>query len=138
MAKLIYVTNVSLDGYIEDEHGNFDFGPTDDELFAFFTHLLRPVSTYLYGRRLYNAMAVWETDTALGGRSELFAGFANVWKAASKIFYSTTLDAVSTSNSRLERHFDADLVRDLKASASGDLTVGARLSRGTRSRRNGR
>ena len=124
MAKLIYVSNVSLDGYIEDEHGRFDWTEPDDELFAFITDLVRPVGTHLYGRRLYDTMAVWETDPALAAQSEAIADFANVWQAADKVVYSTTLDAVSTANTRLERTFDPASVRDMKASATRDLTVG--------------
>ena len=134
MAKLIYVTNVSLDGYIEDERGAFDWLPMDDEVFALYTDLLRSVGTFLYGRRLYEAMAVWETDAALATQSDLMADFASAWKAASKVVYSTTLTAVSTADTRLERHFDPAAVHELKATASGDLTVGGanprrRLSR---------
>lgn len=124
MAKLIYVSNVSLDGYIEDEHGSFDWTATDDELFAFITDLVRPVGTYLYGRRMYDTMAPWETDPALAAQSELMGDFANVWQAASKVVYSTTLDAVSTAKTRLERNFDPASVRDMKASTTSDLTVG--------------
>ncbi|HEY2811895.1 MAG TPA: dihydrofolate reductase family protein, partial [Acidimicrobiales bacterium] len=124
MAKLIYVSNVSLDGYIEDEHGRFDWTAPDDELFAFITDLVRPVGTYLYGRRLYDTMAVWETDPALAAQSELMADFANVWQAADKVVYSTTLDAVSTAKTRLEHNFDPASIRDMKASATRDLTVG--------------
>ena len=124
MAKLIYATNVSLDGYIEDEHGSFDWTAPDDELFAFITDFVRPVGTYLYGRRLYDTMAVWETEPALAAQSELMADFANVWQAADKVVYSTTLDAVSTAKTRLERTFDPASVRDMKASATSDLAVG--------------
>jgi dihydrofolate reductase len=124
MAKLIYLTNVSLDGYIEDEHGGLDWGAPDDELFAFITDLVRPVGTYLYGRRLYNTMAVWENDPALAAQSELMTDFANIWQAADKVVYSTTLGAVSTAKTRLERTFDPASVRKLKASATSDLTVG--------------
>ena len=124
MAKLIYVTNVSLDGYIEDAHGRFDWTAPSEEVFAFITDVVRPVGTYLYGRRLYETMAVWETQPALAAESELRADFANVWQAADKIVYSTTLDAVSTANTRLERRFDPDSVRDMKTSAARDLTVG--------------
>ncbi|MDZ5447711.1 dihydrofolate reductase family protein [Micromonospora sp. 4G57] len=124
MAKLIYVTNVSLDGYIEDEGGAFDWFPPDDEVFAFTTDLLRSVGTFLYGRRLYESMAVWETDAALAGQSELMADFATAWKAANKVVYSTTLAAVSTADTRLERRFDPAAVHELKATASSDLTVG--------------
>ena len=124
MAKLIYVTNVSLDGYMEDESGAFDWFPPGDEYFAFITDLLRSAGTFLYGRRLYEAMAVWETDAALAAQSDLMADFANAWQAASKVVYSTTLAAVSTADTRLERRFDPAAVRELKATASSDLTVG--------------
>jgi dihydrofolate reductase len=124
LTKLIYVTNVSLDGFIEDEHGSFDWTAPDDELFAFITDLVRPVGTHLYGRRLYDSMAVWETDPALAGQSELMADFANVWKAADKVVYSKTVDAVSTGRTRLEHDFEPGSVREMKASANRDLTVG--------------
>ena len=124
MADLIYVTNVSLDGFIEDEHGNFDWNPPDDDVFAFITDLIRSVGTYLYGRRLYETMAVWETDSALAADSKLNGDFARVWQAADKIVYSTTLDAVSTANGRLERRFDPESVRTMKGAASSDLMVG--------------
>ncbi|MEV4535869.1 dihydrofolate reductase family protein [Asanoa sp. NPDC049518] len=124
MAKLIYVTNVSLDGYIEDERGAFDFGAPDDELFAFTTDILRSASTFLYGRRLYESMAVWETDAALAAKSDLMAEFSRVWQAAGKVVYSTTLTSVPTADTRMEDHFDPAAVRELKATASKDLTVG--------------
>ena len=124
MAKLIYVSNVSLDGYTEDEHGSFDWAAPDDEFFAFITDLIRPVGTYLYGRRMYDTMAPWETDPALAAQSELMADFANVWQAADKVVYSTTLNAVPTAKTRLEHTFDPASVRDMKASATRDLTVG--------------
>src|SRR3954469_10182649 len=124
MAKLIYVANVSVDGYIEDAHGSFEWTEPNDDVFRFITDLMRPVGTYLYGRRLYETMAVWETQPALAAQSELMADFANVWQAADKIVYSTTLQAGSTANTRLERRFDPDSVRDIKTSAASDLTVG--------------
>jgi dihydrofolate reductase len=124
MAKLIYVTNVSLDGYIEDADGKFEWTAPLDEVFAFITDVVRPVGTYLYGRRLYETMAVWEADLTLAAQSELRADFANVWQAADKIVYSTTLPEVSTNNTRLVRRFDPDSVREMKTSAAGDLTVG--------------
>jgi dihydrofolate reductase len=124
VAKLIYVTNVSLDGYIEDERGAFDLFPPDEEVFAFITDLIRSVGTFLYGRRLYETMAVWETDGSLAAQSEPMADFAEAWRAADKVVYSTTLSTVSTANTRLERHFDPAGVHELKAAASNDLTVG--------------
>ncbi len=124
MTKLIYLTNVSLDGYIEDERGAFDWFPRDDEVFAFTTGLLRSVGTLLYGRRLYELMAVWETDAALAAQSDLMADFASAWQAANKVVYSTTLTTVSTADTRLERHFDPAAIRQLKTTAGSDLTVG--------------
>jgi dihydrofolate reductase len=124
MAKLIYVTNVSLDGYIEDRHGAFDLFTPDEEVFASTTDLLRSVGTFLYGRRLYETMAVWETNDALGAQPGVMADFATAWQAASKVVYSTTLAAASTANTRIERHFDPVAVRELKTTASSDLTVG--------------
>src|SRR3954464_8549174 len=124
MTKLIYLTNVSLDGYIEDERGAFDWFPPDDEVFAFTTDLLRSVGTLLYGRRLYESMAVWETNAALAAQSDLTADFASAWQAANKVVYSTTLTAVSTADTRIERQFDPAAVRELKATASSDLLVG--------------
>ena len=129
MAKLIYITNVSVDGQIEDEHGSFDWTQPADDVFAFITDLVRPLGTYLYGRRIYDTMAVWETDPALVGQSEVMAEFANVWQAADKVVFSTTLDAVSTARTRLERSFDAESVREMKAAATSDLCVsGANLA----------
>ncbi len=124
MGMLIYVSNVSLDGFIEDERGTFDWTAPSDEVFAFITDLVRPVGTHLYGRGLYETMAVWENDPALAAQSELMADFAHVWQAADKIVYSTTLDGVSTARTRLERRFDPDSIRGMKAAASRDLTVG--------------
>ena len=124
MAKLIYATNVSLDGYIEDVRGAIDMGPLDDELLAAYTDLLRSAGTFLYGRRLYEAMAVWETDAALAAQSGLRADFATAWQAADKVVYSSNLAAVRTERTRLEHQFDPASVRDRKASAPRDLTVG--------------
>jgi dihydrofolate reductase len=124
MAKLIYASNMSLDGYTEDARGALDWAPPDDDVFAFITGLMRSAGTYLYGRRMYDAMAVWETDGALAAQSDLMAEFASVWQAAHKVVYSTTLAAVSTADTRLERHFDPGAVRDLKTAANRDLLVG--------------
>ena len=124
MAKLIYASNMSLDGWTEDEDGGFDWAPPDDDVFAFITQLMRSAGTYLYGRRMYETLAVWETDSSLGARSDLMADYARAWQAASKIVYSSTLTAPPTANSRVERHFDPRAVRELKAAAGADLLVG--------------
>jgi dihydrofolate reductase len=124
MTKLIYATNFSLDGYIEDERGSFDFGRPDDELFRCHTELIQSAGTLLYGRRLYEGMSVWETDATLAARSEPMADFAAAWQKADKIVYSTTLTAATTAKTRIERHFDPAAVRELKAAASSDLTIG--------------
>jgi dihydrofolate reductase len=124
MAKLVYASNVSLDGCTEDERGALDWAPPDDDVFVFITGLMRSAGTYLYGRRMYETLAVWETDPALAARTELTADYARAWQAADKVVYSTTLDAPSTANTRLERRFDPDEVTELKAAAGGDLLVG--------------
>jgi dihydrofolate reductase len=120
--KLATIANVSVDGYIEDDQGSIDFTDPVDDVFSFITDLVRSFGTYLYGRRMYETMAVWETDPALAAQSELTADFASVWQQADKVVYSTTLAAASTAKTRLERSFDADSIRDMKASA--DLTIG--------------
>ena len=124
MAKLIYLTNTSLDFFIEDESGSFNWTEPDDELFAFITDLVRPIGTHLYGRRLYEAMALWETEPALAAQSPLTADFADLWCGADKVVYSTTLEDVFTKRTRLERSFDPATVRGLKASSPHDLMVG--------------
>jgi dihydrofolate reductase len=124
MARLIYASNVSLDGCTEDEHGAFDWAPPDDDVFASITELMRSAGTYLYGRRMYETMAVWETDSTLAARSELTADYAKVWQAADKVVYSSGLASPSTANTRLERHFDPAAVQDLRAAATRDLLVG--------------
>lgn len=124
MAKLIYASNMSLDGFTEDERGAFDWAPPDDSVFASITELMRSAGTYLYGRRMYETLAVWETDSTLGARSDLMAEYANAWQAADKVVYSSTLAAPLTANTRLQRHFDPGAVINLKATASSDLLVG--------------
>jgi dihydrofolate reductase len=123
MAKLIYVLNVSLDGYIADEDGKFDWTTPDEEYMSFINDLERPVGTYLYGRRMYELMQVWETDPAAAAQSPRSREFAEIWQAADKVVYSRTLATASTTRTRIERDFDPEAVRQLKA-AERDLTVG--------------
>lgn len=124
MAKLIYSFLVSMDGYVADEDGKFDWAMPDEEVHAFVNDLQRPVGTYLYGRRLYETMICWETDPTLAAQSAVLRDFADQWQAAEKIVYSTTLEQVSTSKTRIERTFSPDALRQLKATAGHDLTVG--------------
>ena len=124
MAKLMYSAITSLDGYIEDENGRFDWAVPDDEVHAFINDLERHVGTYLYGRRMYETMAVWETDHTLAAQSPLMRDYAQIWQAADKIVYSKTLETVSTARTRIERDFDPEGVRQIKASAPSDLSVG--------------
>ncbi len=124
MAKLIYGSNMSLDGWTEDSRGAFDWAPPDDDVFVSITELMASAGTYLYGRRMYETLAVWETDPTLAARSDLTARYAAVWQAADKVVYSSTLTEPVTTSTRLERHFDPAAVHDLKAAASRDLLVG--------------
>ena len=122
MANLIYSTLMSLDGYTEDEHGDFGWATPSEEVHAFVNELERPVGTYLYGRRMYETMAGWETGTF--GSSAATREFAHIWRAADKVVYSRSLDRVSTERTRLERSFDPEAVRRLKADADRDLSIG--------------
>jgi dihydrofolate reductase len=124
MAKLIYSAIASLDGYVADEDGNFDWAVPDDEVHAFINDLDRPLGTYLYGRRMYETMVGWETDPALADRSPLMRDFAEIWQAADKIVYSRTLERVTIARTRIERDFDPEAVRQMKAAAGHDLMVG--------------
>jgi dihydrofolate reductase len=124
MADLIYASNMSLDGCTEDEHGALDWAPPDDDVFTSITDVMRSAGTYLYGRRMYETMAVWETDPTLAAQSQLRSDYADVWQSADKVVYSTTRADVSTAKTRLERHFDAAAVHDLKVAARSDLLVG--------------
>ena len=123
MAHLIYSTICSLDGYVADADGNFNWAAPDEEVHAFVNELERPVGTYLYGRRMYEVMTFWETvDT--GPEPQVMRDFAEIWRAADKVVYSRTLGEVSSTKTRLEREFDPDPVRRLVSSADRDVGVG--------------
>lgn len=125
MAQLIYLAMTSLDGFIEDEDGEFGWAEPSDEVHAFVNDLARTSGTFLYGRRMYETMVVWETDPTLGARPGVSADFARTWQAADKVVYSTTLSpAVPTRRTRVERVFDPDAIRQMKASAERDLMIG--------------
>ena len=123
MARLIYMAIASLDGYVADEDGKYDWAMPDDEVFGFVNDFERPVGTYLYGRRLYEEMIGWET-LPHAGQSPLILDFAQIWRAADKVVFSRSLEAVSTARTRIERDFDPEAVRQMKARADRDITVG--------------
>ncbi len=123
MAKLIYSMITSLDGYAEAAEGGLGTGAEDPEVHSFINELSRPVGTYLYGRRMYETMLYWETAHTDPDLPPHILDYARVWQAADKIVYSTTLESVESGNTRLERTFDADAVRTLKAESDRDLTV---------------
>ena len=122
MAKLIYSAITSLDGYVADEDGSFDWAVPDEEVHAFINDLERPIGTYLYGRRLYEVMVGWETAPA--DQRPVMRDFAEIWQAAEKVVYSRTLETVSSARTRIERDFDPEAVRQMKAPAGRDITVG--------------
>jgi dihydrofolate reductase len=124
MAKLIYSAISSLDGYVEDEAGNFDWAAPDEEVHAFVNDLERQVGTYLYGRRMYETMVYWETAHTVADQTPVMLDFAEIWQAADKIVYSKTLETVSSARTRLERDFDPEAVRRMKATAGRDISVG--------------
>lgn len=115
MAKLIYFTPASLDGYIADGTGNFDWSAPSEEVLAFINDFLRPIGIYLYGRKTYETMAVWETPEVIPGRTPAMLDFARIWQAAEKIVYSQSRETVSTPKTHLEREFHPQAVRELKA-----------------------
>ncbi len=121
MAKLIYSAIASLDGYISDSDGKFDWAAPDEEVHAFVNDLERPIGTYLYGRRMYETMVFWET---MDDPAPIMRDYAQLWRAADKVVYSRTLDAVSTRRTRLERELDAPAVRALVADAARDVSIG--------------
>ena len=122
MAKLIYSAITSLDGYVADEDGSFDWAVPDDEVHTFVNDLERPIGTYLYGRRMYEVMVGWETAPA--DQRPITQDFAEIWQAADKVVYSKTLETVSSARTRIERDFDPEAVRQMKATAGRDITVG--------------
>jgi dihydrofolate reductase len=124
VAKLIYSAIASLDGYVADESGAFDWAAPDEEVHAFVNDLERPVGTYLYGRRMYAVMVAWETMHTVPDLPPAMRDFTGIWQAADKIVYSRTLAAVSSARTRLERAFDPEAVRRMKARGERDLSVG--------------
>ena len=124
MADLIYAAQTSLDGYIADENGDFDWAAPDSDVHAFINDLERPIGTYLYGQRLYETMVYWETSGAEPGRSPAERDYAKLWRAADKVVYSTTLPEAGSDRTRIERTFDPAAVRAMKDAADRDLSIG--------------
>jgi dihydrofolate reductase len=121
MAKLIYTAITSLDGYVADEDGNFDWAEPDEDVHSLVNDLERPIGTYLYGRRLYDVMVAWET---IADEQPFIKDYAEIWRAADKVVYSRSLEDVSSARTRIERSFDPDAVRQMKAEAERDISVG--------------
>lgn len=123
MAKLIYSAITSLDGYVADEEGKWDWSVPDEEVHTFINDLARPAGTHLYGRRMYEVLVAWETMD-LAGQPPCIEDFAQIWRAADKVVYSKTLEEVSSARTRIRRDFDPEAVREMKAKAERDITVG--------------
>src|ERR1035437_6904272 len=123
MAKLIYAAIASLDGYVEDDEGRFDWAAPDDEVHAFVNDLERPIGTYLYGRRMYETMVFWETVSTEADEPAVFWDYAGIWRAAEKIVYSRTLQTPPSARTRIGREFEPDAVRQRKLSSTADIAV---------------
>ena len=124
MAKLIYSAITSLDGYVADAEGKFDWAAPDEELHAAVNDLERRISTYLYGRRMYEVMRYWDAPPNLADQPHVVQDYARIWQAADKIVYTRTLETVSSARTRIERDFDPTAIRQLKAQAGSDISVG--------------
>lgn len=121
MSKLIYAAITSLDGYVADEDGNFDWSEPDEDVHSLVNDLERPIGTHLYGRRLYDVMVAWET---IDDEQPVIRDYAEIWRAADKVVYSRSLQTVSSARTRIERSFDPDVIRRMKLEAERDISVG--------------
>jgi len=124
MARLIYSMIQSLDGYVADAAGKFDWAEPDEQVHSFANELQRTVDTNLYGRRMYEVMSAWETLGTLGDEPAYIEEFGDLWRASDKVVYSTTLDAVRTARTRIEREFEPHAIRRMKDEISGDMSIG--------------
>ena len=124
MAKLISTAIASLDGYVADRDGNFDWAAPDEEVHRFVNAQERPIGTYLYGRRMYETMVFWETAMDAPDQPAFVREYAEIWQAADKVVYSSTLQAVASARTRIERSFDPQAVRKLKATSARDISIG--------------
>jgi dihydrofolate reductase len=121
--KLIYSMLASLDGYVADQEGSFDWAVPDNDVHSFINQLEQPVDTYLYGRRMYETMLAWETMDTGADQPRALVEFAHMWRAATKMVYSRTLSTVSSVRAHLSRDFDPEAVRQMKARPGGDMSV---------------
>jgi dihydrofolate reductase len=124
LAQLIYAAITSVDGFIEDKEGKFDWAEPDEEVHRFVNDVERGAGTHLYGRRMYETMLVWETDPSLAAHSAVMRDFAEIWQAADKVVFSRTLKAATTTKTRIERTFDPEAIRNLKATTARDILIG--------------
>jgi dihydrofolate reductase len=124
MPKLIYAAIASLDGYVEDKAGRFDWAMPDEEVYAFVNKLERPIGTYLYGRRMYETMVFWETASIRTDQPAVIRDYAEIWRATEKIVYSRNLGTVSSARTRIERDLDPGTVRRLKETSTADIAIG--------------
>lgn len=124
MSKLIYAAIASLDGYVEDEQGSFDWSVPDDELHAYVNDLERPIGTYLYGRRMYETMVFWETASTEPDEHPVFVDYATIWRQADKVVFSRTLQSVTSARTTIQRELDPDAIGRLKASSPTDISIG--------------
>jgi len=124
LAKLIYSAITSVDGYVSDSRGNFDWAAPDEEVHRFVNAQERPIGTYLYGRRMYETMVFWETALDAPDQPAFVREYAEIWQAADKVVYSSTLQAVASARTRIERSFDPQAVRKLKATSARDISIG--------------
>lgn len=123
MAKLVYIMQTSLDGYVEDEHGNFDWSPPSEDVNTYINQLSSSVGTFLYGRRMYEAMVYWEAEYARHNPQQFHLDWAKAWQATEKIVYSSSLAEPRSARTRIERAFDPEAVRQLKQTADRDISV---------------
>lgn len=124
MGKLIYAANISLDGYLEDENGSFDWSVPDEEVHAFWNNHERQIGTSLYGRRMYETMRVWEDDEWLKDEPAVVRDYAEIWRNTDKVVYSSTLEGATTARTRIERKFEPEAVQQLKEASSLDVSIG--------------
>jgi len=124
MGKLIYAAIASLDGYVADEHGGFEWAAPDEEVHAHVNALERPIGTYLYGRRMYDTMVFWETEGDGADEPPVMHEYATTWRAADKVVFSRTLTEPASARTRIEREFDAAAVRALVETAPTDVSIG--------------